>query len=242
VTKANAPYKYAVLEIIRQFWDRRHVLAPKQQLAIRNKGSLFLACPEPEDLAAFKKACIADESTYEYLGLGSRRVKKGIDFTANRKSRTNVIEKARKTKRGELINARRFATKTDEFVAVEAPMEAMEVDEILPDVEEAFFGNADNKIDAVEDLAQTIKATEEVGTQFDDDEAAFWSDEGYEIAAALFDDADSWIRAEEDHVQPIKATDEVEQANETQFDDDEAAFLSDEGYEIAAALFDDADS
>jgi hypothetical protein len=61
------------------------VLAPEKQLAIRNKGSLFLACPEPEDLATFKEACMADDPTYKYLG-GRSSVKKGIDLAANRKS------------------------------------------------------------------------------------------------------------------------------------------------------------
>jgi hypothetical protein len=51
------------------------------------------------------------------------------------------------------------------------------------------------------------------------------SDEGYEIAAALFDDADSWIRAEEDHIHPIKATEEVghSDADEPQSDDEVVA-------------------
>jgi hypothetical protein len=162
------------------------VLAPEKQLAIRNKGSLFLACPEPEDLATFKEACMADDPTYKYLG-GRSSVKKGIDLAANRKSRTNATKKAWKSKRGKLIHARRFTTKTDEIFAVEAPVKAMEVNV------------------AIEDLALPTEAAEEIDNADEppfDDDAAFLSDEGYEIATAFIDDAGNWIYAEEDHVQP----------------------------------------
>jgi hypothetical protein len=288
-------YKAAASEIICKFWDRRHKLDPKQQLAIRSLDSLCLACPKPEDLAAFKKRCIADDSTTEYHG--SRRVKKGIDFAANRKSRSNATKMAWKTKRGKHTNALRFATKFDEVIAVEPPAQPIKaaeevvhanagehqfevVEAIVGDeedanvefeagdmpfieedeaVDEPEFGDADSKIVAVEDLDQPIKATEDGlhEHQFHDDEAAFLSDEGYEIAATLIDDAGNWIRDEEDHVQPIVATGEVghSDADEPQSGDDvvveapikpivieEAGHADEPQFDVGEAFLGDADN
>jgi hypothetical protein len=200
-------YKTAADEIMKQFSDRLHVLAPKRQLAIRSLDSLYLACSKPEDLVAFKEACIADDSTTEYLG--SRRVKKGIDFTANRKSRTNAIKKARFSR----------------CSRSSCPANGSHQSGNEPEVDWASgLDEDDMEFVAVEDPVQPIKAIKKVDHS-DADERQFEVEEtffGYEAE-------DTNVEFEAGDMPFIAEDEDVEAVDEPQFDVEEAFFDDEDG-------------
>jgi hypothetical protein len=58
--KANDFYNDRALNIMSAWKSCSDYLTSERQQAIQCKGSLFIACPEPEDLTAFEGAVLAD--------------------------------------------------------------------------------------------------------------------------------------------------------------------------------------